>query len=127
MKTALIAVVTVIGAVSLSGCGTVCNLAGGIVHPDNETRVYGGVILDLEVIDAAVSGKKTFGGGPGAVVVLLPLAVLDPMLSLIADTLTLPFTIPLQAKRNAANTCDVETDLKGNDAFRDTCQSISGQ
>jgi hypothetical protein len=36
-------------ALPLSGCGTICNFAGGFVHPD-EPRVYGGVLRDLEIL-----------------------------------------------------------------------------
>src|SRR5262245_12507046 len=31
------------------GCGTICNLAGGITNPDEEPRIYGGVIRDLDI------------------------------------------------------------------------------
>src|SRR6266404_4100690 len=105
-KTSLIVMIV---AISLSGCGTVCNLAGGVVHPDSEPRVYGGVIRDVEIIEKAVSGPLPTGtlstdDGKGAVFLvtaIISLAAVDPILSFVADTLTLPVTIPLQSRRTA--------------------------
>jgi hypothetical protein len=48
MKSAVSVTTAVCVAVFSSGCGTVCNLAGGVLHPDKEPRVYGGLQLDLE-------------------------------------------------------------------------------
>jgi hypothetical protein len=97
MKAAFLAVLVV---VSLSGCGTVCNLAGGIIHPESEPRVYGGVVKDLEVIDRSINAPpNSMGGDVRLAPFLLALAVGDPILSFVADTLTLPITIPLQARR----------------------------
>jgi hypothetical protein len=101
---ALIGVVGALVAVSLGGCGTVCNLAGGIVHPESEPRVYGGVVRDLEIIDQAISSPPPSEpiGDPRLALVILPLAVADPILSFVGDTLTLPITVPLQKRRKAA-------------------------
>jgi uncharacterized protein YceK len=96
-----------------SGCGTVCNLAGGVVHPDSEPRIYGGVIRDFEIIDKVVSKPEpllhpqagsSLGNGQGAayfLAAIIAVAALDPVVSLVADTLTLPITIPLQNRRIA--------------------------
>jgi uncharacterized protein YceK len=100
---------------SSSGCGTVCNLAGGVMHPDNEPRIYGGVIRDVEIIDKVVNKPKAnpdnqqvsqaiSGGWEKAAVLAAFVAVIisaDPVLSMVADTLTLPITIPLQIRRIA--------------------------
>lgn len=97
-------------AISTVGCGTVCNLAGGVIHPDSEPRVYGGFIRDIEIIDSVVSHpspqRELFHGTDGRAAALfagaiLAVAAVDPMVSLVADTLTLPVTIPLQEKRIA--------------------------
>jgi uncharacterized protein YceK len=110
MKRISLAVILV--ALSSSGCGTVCNLAGGVVHPDSEPRIYGGFIRDFEIIDKAVSkpdehllsprGNPPSGqGGAYAMTAILAIAAVDPVVSLVADTLTLPITIPLQNRRIA--------------------------
>jgi hypothetical protein len=113
MKRISLAVILV--ALSSSGCGTVCNLAGGVAHPDSEPRVYGGVIRDVEIIDKVVNKAKPnsdnqqvsqaiSGGWEKAVVLVAFVSVIisaDPVLSMVADTLTLPITIPLQNRRIA--------------------------
>jgi hypothetical protein len=108
---ALLLLVAAAAALSLTGCGTVCNLAGGMIHPDEEPRVYGGVLRDFEVIGAVVTGspsdEQTHVGGDGkdeviGLAFVAALGVADPLLSLVGDTLTLPITIPVQNKRTAA-------------------------
>jgi hypothetical protein len=111
MKTALLLVVTALLAASGGGCGTVCNLAGGVVHPDSEPRIYGGVLRDMQIMDEAVSCKRPLienPGDPRAMAFFLGLAAADPILSFLGDTLTLPITIPLQARRTAASKSDQE-------------------
>jgi uncharacterized protein YceK len=93
-------------AAFLSGCGTICNLTQGVVHPDSEPRVYGGVQRDVEVLDSVVNQAQTnpqarVGNDPRWALILIPLAIGDPILSFVADTLTLPITIPLQRRRIA--------------------------
>ncbi len=94
-------------AVTLSGCGTVCNLAGGIKHPDSEPRIYGGVQRDVEFLEDVANTREPWlhlGSGPAGVVglgCLAALAVGDPVLSFVGDTLTLPITVPLQHSREA--------------------------
>ncbi|HLN31716.1 MAG TPA: hypothetical protein VK395_28510 [Gemmataceae bacterium] len=95
-------------AMLLSGCGTVCNLAGGVVHPESEPRIYGGVGRDLDIIDKACNIGPSQNAGSGGengkaylAAALISLAVVDPILSFAADTLTLPVTIPLQERRIA--------------------------
>jgi hypothetical protein len=94
----------------LTGCGTVCNFAGGVVHPDREPRVYGGVQRDLEIIEKAINAHPDNppNMGKGAVF-LVALAAVDPMLCLFADTITLPITISIQYWR--------ESSEKSNEAY----------
>jgi uncharacterized protein YceK len=108
-----ISLVVILVALSSSGCGTVCNLAGGVLHPDSEPRIYGGVIRDFEIIDKVVSkpepllhpqADSSLGNGQGAAYLLaaiIGVAAVEPVVSLVADTLTLPITIPLQNRRIA--------------------------
>jgi len=116
MKTVIVA----FSAVLFSGCGTVCNLAGGVTHPDQEPRVYGGVLRDLEFweeVDEAPSSSAPLLGSPhgdgrGAVLLLAALGALavgEPALSFVGDTATLPLTIYLQNKRIAAEQSDAAT------------------
>src|SRR5262249_35075559 len=84
----------------LSGCGTVCNLAGA--QPDHEPRVYGGVSFDFEVMDQFVQDPPhPTNSDPRGGVLLLALALVAQPLSFVGDTLTLPITIYLQNKRSA--------------------------
>jgi uncharacterized protein YceK len=90
-----------VAAVSLSGCGTVCNLARGFDHPDTDPKVYGGVAMDMEFLSkVANSGPaETEVENPRTIGAILAFGCIDPVFSLIGDTVTLPVTIPLQAKR----------------------------
>jgi Protein of unknown function (DUF1375) len=76
-----------------------------VVHPDREPRVYGGVQRDLDVIESVVESdpSDTQKCDPKAYLVLIPLAAADPVLSFVADTITLPITIPLQHKNDPGN------------------------
>ena len=97
-KTALSAVVA---ALSLCGCGTICNFAGRPIDPTIETRVYGGVQLDFDVLDYLASNYPDIklASDPKAAVFFYPLAVVDPLPSFAADTLTLPVTLYVQRRR----------------------------
>ena len=73
-------------ALSVSGCGTIVNL-GLEPKPIYETpRIYGGIRFTF---------KHLFTESPpfGAILVIL-----DAPLSLVFDTLTLPYTIPMAVK-----------------------------
>jgi uncharacterized protein YceK len=71
-------VVLAISALSLTGCGTICNLAS------KDPQVYGGPAKDFEVV------QYFHGcGGIGGAVVL----VSDMCISLVGDTLTLPILL----------------------------------
>lgn len=51
--------------VPAGGCGTVCNLAGGVVHPDEEPKVYGGLERDGALIGSllAPNANGSYGSG----------------------------------------------------------------
>jgi len=114
MKNSLLAVIPAILAVSLSGCGTICNFADGVIHPDDEPRIYGGVLRDLEIMDEAVNAPPRATplvgseNGKGLIFLCL-LGLMDPPLSFVGDTLTLPITIYVQEKRVAARNSDTDT------------------
>jgi hypothetical protein len=103
LRTLLIAAVML----SLAGCGTICNMAGGIRNPESEPKVYGGVQRDLIIIGDLLSSAKgplTQSSDRGVLYFLAvgsAICVVDPVLSLFGDTLTLPITVPLQDKRLA--------------------------
>jgi hypothetical protein len=107
MRTSLILVVTASITLLHVGCGTVCNLAGGVVHSDSEPRPYGGVIRDVDILNSVISSGPSDhqiieGSDQGTAIIMaaaVSIAAVDPMLCLVADTLTLPLTIPLQERR----------------------------
>jgi len=89
----------------LSGCGTVVNIWLG-VEPDHpktaashynwgvyfgDTEVYGGIRNDAHGIGEAACGENGFWWSVFAFPVLV---FIDFPLSLVGDTLTLPYTIP---------------------------------
>ena len=89
-------------AVLAVGCGTVCNLAGGLVHPDEEPKVYGGVQRDLDffgkMLERKQSGNDSTSQGTGTsaaygAMFLLAFMFAEPALSFVGDTLTLPITL----------------------------------
>ncbi len=104
MRSGLIASLIAFVAVSLSGCGTVCNFVGVIIHPDREPRIYGGVLRDVDIIERAIESppSKTQMCDPRAYIYIIPLAVADPIASFVADTMTLPIMICLHERWLAA-------------------------
>ncbi len=97
-------------ALALAGCGTAVN-CGGVLDPGAPRCVYGGVSLDRRwgahffttafqgpypenatVCNRLLAGSFAFGCGVGVLAVDLPLSVA-------ADTLTLPLTIPTAIHR----------------------------
>jgi hypothetical protein len=86
------------------GCGTVVNLVLGVETGEKkasphfsmgafsmETRIYGGLQNDVHGIGEAVSGEEGFWW---SALTFLFFTFIDFPLSLAADTLTLPYTIP---------------------------------
>jgi uncharacterized protein YceK len=103
MRAVVLASLLLLGAVGM-GCGTAVNLAVGVddhegggsqifgTGPGARTRIYGGIQGDIVSVGKLVRGER------GLVFSLLcfPLLVLvDFPLSLVADTITLPYTIPV--------------------------------
>jgi hypothetical protein len=91
-----------------SGCGTICNFA----DTENGPRIYGGVQKDVEILDGdKMPDKPLLSGSPnlhgagasGAIAAgaILAIVLADPLVSFVADTLTLPITVPLQLRREA--------------------------
>jgi hypothetical protein len=105
VKALLALVAATAAAVSLCGCGTACNLAGGLKHPDEEPKVYGGVQRDLVIAGQLIDGSQVQSdesqgnAGVAFLACAAALCVADPVLSFVGDTLTLPVTVPLQNKR----------------------------
>jgi hypothetical protein len=101
MKRLVAASILVLATIPATGCGTICNLAGGIKDPENEPRIYGGIQKDLEVANDLALPHLSQGGPSAAIVpvVVLGAAATEGSLSLAGDTLTLPITVYLQEKR----------------------------
>ena len=74
----------------LSGCGTVLNCTDPHGGAGGEKRVYGGVLIDTTVAYQVAAGSGLSLGRPAALIGVW--AVLDLPFSVVADTLTLPFT-----------------------------------
>jgi hypothetical protein len=113
MKRTLIACLVALMAVAGTGCGTICNFVGGLIHPDQEPRVYGGVQRDITVVEGLTSkppamtfpiSNSCHHDAAAAIFVgcCVSMIVVDPALSLAADTLTLPITLYVQHRREAA-------------------------
>ncbi|MCA9068096.1 MAG: hypothetical protein KDA84_04200 [Planctomycetaceae bacterium] len=98
---------------SVSGCGTLANVQGMegmlISAPGVEpVRVYGGVRKDFELIAEVVGSPETDDDtennwdNPIEVAVGIPLigyfAVVDPVLSFVGDTITLPYVLTLKGE-----------------------------
>ena len=85
----------------LSGCGTVVNLApdSGMFHLDGTTtrRVYGGVQLDAsfatKCVSASVDHYEPEFGRAGTFALGAYTLCVDLPISLVADTLTLPYVL----------------------------------
>jgi hypothetical protein len=99
-----IAVLLALVAVSLGGCGTVCNLAGGVYKPQTDPRIYGGFLKDVEFVDSHdMRNLNLSGTGKGGLCVIACLMsgmAVETTLSIVADTVTLPITIPAEYLRD---------------------------
>jgi uncharacterized protein YceK len=89
MKKTWVGTVVALAAVLSNGCGTVANLATG------RPEIYGGVAKDLDFAQKPHSVTPATGKGG---VALLCLYVADLSLSLVGDTLTLPFILCKQGR-----------------------------
>jgi hypothetical protein len=88
-----------VGVSSQAGCGTILNLALGVEEPGArilsfKTEVYGGLRNDAHALKEAIEG---FDGWLASVYYFL--FVFDVPLSFVADTITLPITVPLLLSR----------------------------
>jgi uncharacterized protein YceK len=92
MKARIAAVCVVVGsALTLAGCGTVDNLC--FENPQTNQvpmHVYGGVEADVKVLTEDDGGRANPAADPLKIVYLA-----DLPLSLVADTVTLPVTLPM--------------------------------
>jgi uncharacterized protein YceK len=92
-----------IAVLSLSGCGTFWNMEFSKERDTGEKRIYGGLQIDANLAFVgpieAVSESKPQGEGLLNAFALCIGAILDSPFSAIADTLTLPITIPATIKR----------------------------
>ena len=115
MQKTWIGAVVALAAVSLSGCGTVRNIATG------RPEIYGGVAKDLEFAQKSHSlGPATGKGGVG----FLCLYLADLSLSLVGDTLTLPYILYKQGRIAAAS--DSTVSAPGGDPGRQPQYSAGG-
>jgi uncharacterized protein YceK len=87
-------------AACASGCGTVLNLA------DKEPMAYGGLKRDFEWLEAftgldapAINKNPQTVNQGRANWMLLGLSLLDPPLTIVGDTVTLPLTLWLENRR----------------------------
>ena len=101
MRIALTAIV----ALSLSGCGTICNFANApfpIEGFPERPAVYGGLQFDAAVAGGFAAGafQSQSGDREKAMLILLGILVVDLPLSFVGDTLTLPVTLLLERARN---------------------------
>jgi hypothetical protein len=88
--------VVAFSSVSLSGCGTCCNLAS------HEPEPYGGVRLDFKLLGCAANTKpdSVQSGDPIGLLVVLGIMGTELACSFAADTLTLPLIRRWEAKRS---------------------------
>jgi uncharacterized protein YceK len=99
MSRALGAAVALSAALILSGCGTFANISVGAREGWKNAKIYGGVRRDVQSAENWVEHSWTWGKDFDfqqdlGTVFGLGLIGLDAPLSAIADTLTLPVTIP---------------------------------
>ncbi len=96
MRRASLAVAPALAAVVLAGCGTIANFGD---RGWQNSRIYGGVQRDVKsteqwIEDNPISAQTDLMHDVGTVVGV-GLIGLDVPLSAIADTLTLPITVPV--------------------------------
>jgi hypothetical protein len=91
MKKMGFGVVVAIGAVFLSGCGTICNLASC-----GNMENYGGVKKDVGFLE----NTQLHPSSSILTIVVCPAIGAELSLSLLGDTLALPLTSYVQSNRN---------------------------
>jgi uncharacterized protein YceK len=101
MRRAIKAAVLLVGMTLLSGCGTAANLLYIGLPTDDKLNVYGGVMVDAKVIRGSATdtlrpkGVQGFAASARDAVLM----TLDLPFSAVADTLTLPVTVPAAIQR----------------------------
>ena len=102
------------------GCGTVCNLAGGFIHPDAAPKVYGGMQIDLEgfqeLMDDHWSMTKSTSSGQSTAwmaIAVLGFMAAEPALTFVGDTLTLPIALLAEHFRKARKSGEEEAKVAG--------------
>jgi hypothetical protein len=96
--------ILLVAAIS-TGCGTLCNFAAGIRHPDSEPSVYGGVRRDMDIVTDMTSSRPETTPDRDAVkaeLTCIGLVGAEVAASFCADTATLPITVALQTQREEA-------------------------
>jgi len=102
----LCSTLTFVAAAALSGCGTICNTWS--CCSSGPHRVYGGVLLDaqafVETFQAKDPEKQVEWSllNAGTAVLEGCFLAIDLPLSAVADTLTLPITIPTAIEKISA-------------------------
>jgi len=120
----------VILTLSVAGCGTMANLEGqqhAFISPPGQkpVRVYGGVRNDFDWVSAGFDNSESDGdaqnnsdrlstqlledpiGVAGGMTALGYFAVVDPVLSFAADTITLPYVIGVMHESAGESSADV--------------------
>jgi hypothetical protein len=107
MTRPLVPVILAIVAISLSGCGTFCNFGAAVLPPDKDPtgwpRIYGGVQMDASVVSHLGDNPAMTANESMAKLAGIGLLAADGLASAVADTLTLPITIPLDMARHPRN------------------------
>ena len=92
--------VAILAICAISGCGTAINLACPVTAAGHPAQVYGGVKHDVEVCQSCKNESMFLSGMGNSSAWFSELAAylvaLDVPLSAVADTLTLPITLPTQ-------------------------------
>jgi hypothetical protein len=120
MKKVRLAVIVAIAAALSSGCGTICNLTLSWAKDkeDRGPQPYGGVQTDVAILEKLNLGGLHLGGPTAGnaksgllAVGVVGLLLMDPALSFVGDTLTLPIPLYLQDRRCRARKGDNEEDI----------------
>ena len=92
----LVAVILICAFTTLTGCSTLLKQAGGVgSNPCKFLNwyIYGGTTTDIALLVVSLVGVETGAGGRVAMGIY---SIVDLPLSLVADTLILPISIPRQ-------------------------------
>src|SRR5262245_17247608 len=100
MRFAILCLTSAALVAGATGCGTMVNMTEPMFDSSAhaEKQIYGGVVNDVDVIGGAVYWKSDYAptARPFGVIV----GLIDLPLSLVADTITLPWTIAHQIEKS---------------------------